>query len=261
MNVADWLRTLGLEQYEAAFRENDVSAVVLPSLTAEDLKDLGVTSVGHRRQILEAIAALHTDALALADPIQASRSLAGSPAIGDRSVGSTPERRQLTVMFCDLVSSTALSEKHDPEDLSEILRVYQARVQETIARFGGFIARYVGDGVLVYFGWPAAQETDAERAVRAALAVASTSDCRFTDVRGPPLTNRCGNPPEESPAAPPPGFEPGPSEPKSEVLPLHHGGLASHGPMCVGLALLRHGPLVCPVTTSDENDGDFARRA
>ena len=83
MNVADWLRTLGLEQYEAAFRENDVSAVVLPSLTAEDLKDLGVTSVGHRRQILEAIAALHTDALALADP-------AGSPANSDRSVGSTP---------------------------------------------------------------------------------------------------------------------------------------------------------------------------
>src|SRR5690242_11681039 len=138
MNVADWLRTLGLEQYEAAFRENDVSAVVLPSLTAEDLKDLGVTSVGHRRQILEAIAALHTDALALTDTIQSSRSLAGSPANSDRSVGSTPERRQLTVMFCDLVSSTALSEKHDPEDLSEILRVYQARVQETIARFGGF---------------------------------------------------------------------------------------------------------------------------
>ena len=85
------------------------------------------------------------------------------------SSGSTAERRQLTVMFCDLVSSTALSEKHDPEDLREVLRAYQARVQDTIARFGGFIARYVGDGVLVYFGWPAAQETDAERAVRAAL--------------------------------------------------------------------------------------------
>jgi len=190
MNVADWLRTLGLEQYEAAFRENDVSAMVLPSLTAEDLKDLGVTSVGHRRQILEAIAALHTDALALTDTIQSSRSLAGSPANSDRSVGSTPERRQLTVMFCDLVSSTALSEKHDPEDLSEILRVYQARVQETIARFGGFIARYVGDGVLVYFGWPAAQETDAERAVRAALAVGSTVG--NTLVKGEKLKVRIG---------------------------------------------------------------------
>ena len=77
-------------------------------------------------------------------------------------------------MFCDLVSSTALSEKLDPEDLREVLRAYQARVQDTMARFGGFIARYVGDGVLVYFGWPAAQETDAERAVRAALAVTST---------------------------------------------------------------------------------------
>ena len=93
-------------------------------------------------------------------------------------------------MFCDLVSSTALSEKHDPEDLSEILRVYQARVQETIARFGGFIARYVGDGVLVYFGWPAAQETDAERAVRAALAVASTVG--NTLVKGEKLKVRIG---------------------------------------------------------------------
>ncbi len=174
MDVADWLRKLGLERYEATFRENDVSAVVLPSLTVEDLKDLGVTSVGHRRQLLEAIAALRTDGLPANDPMQVSRLPVSSSLDEERASGSTAERRQLTVMFCDLVSSTALSEKHDPEDLSELLRAYQACVQKTIARFGGFIARYVGDGVLVYFGWPTAQETDAERAVRAALALGST---------------------------------------------------------------------------------------
>ena len=164
MDVADWLRKLGLERYEATIRENDVSAVVLPSLTVEDLKDLGVTSVGHRRQLLEAIAALRTDGLPANDPMHVSRLPVSSSLDEARASGSTAERRQLTVMFCDLVSSTALSEKHDPEDLSELLRAYQACVQKTIARFGGFIARYVGDGVLVYFGWPTAQETDAERA-------------------------------------------------------------------------------------------------
>ena len=174
MDVAHWLRALGLECYEAAFCANDVGAELLPNLTAEDLKDLGVTSVGHRRELLKAIAALRSDGLLAVDPMQVSRSPVTRHSDVGRPSGSIGERRQLTVMFCDLVSSTALSEKLDPEDLREVLRAYQARVQDTMARFGGFIARYVGDGVLVYFGWPAAQETDAERAVRAALAVAST---------------------------------------------------------------------------------------
>ncbi|MEA2790420.1 MAG: hypothetical protein QOG73_2826 [Acetobacteraceae bacterium] len=170
MDVAEWLRQLGLEQYEPVFRGNDVSIVVLPSLTAEDLKDLGISSVGHRRQLLEAIAALRADPVTAANPSQVPRSPAGALA-DDALSGTTGERRQLCVMFCDVVGFTALSARLDPEDLSAVIRGYQSRVATTITRFGGFIARYVGDGVLVYFGWPEAHEANAEQAVRAALAV------------------------------------------------------------------------------------------
>jgi class 3 adenylate cyclase len=171
MNVADWLRHLGLERYEAAFQENDVSAGVLPSLTAEDLKDLGVASVGHRRQLLEAIAALRNEALppfGQTDGIQVPKIGA---AVDYRAPTSIGERRPLSVMFCDVIDFTALSSRMDPEDLSAVIRGYQSRVATTIARFGGFIARYVGDGILIYFGWPEGHEANAERAVRAALAV------------------------------------------------------------------------------------------
>jgi class 3 adenylate cyclase/predicted ATPase len=169
MEVADWLRGLGLERYEAAFRENDVGADLLPSLTAEDLKDLGIVPVGHRRRLLQAIAALRTEAGSAGDAIR-TPPVAG-PTDRDRPLDSIAERRQLSVMFCDLVGSTELSARLDPEDLGAIIRTYQARVAETVARSGGFIAHYVGDGVLIYFGWPEAREADAERAVRAALAV------------------------------------------------------------------------------------------
>jgi class 3 adenylate cyclase len=170
MDVADWLRALGLERYEAAFLENDVGADLLPSLTAEDLKDLGIVPVGHRRRMLEAIAALRADAVPAGDPSQRPPPLAG-PADRDHSSEPTGERRQLSVMFCDLVGSTELSARLDPEDLGAVIRTYQARVTEIVARSGGFIAHYVGDGVLIYFGWPEAREADAERAVRAALAL------------------------------------------------------------------------------------------
>jgi class 3 adenylate cyclase len=159
MEVADWLRQHGLGQYETAFRENNVTPMVLASLTAEDLKELGVISVGHRRQLLDAIAALRAEAMPATNPPQASPSR------------STAERRLLSVMFCDVIGSTAMSYRLDPEDLSSVIRGYQSCVATTIARFGGFIARYVGDGVLIYFGWPEAQEVYAEQAVRAALAV------------------------------------------------------------------------------------------
>jgi len=170
MDVANWLRQLGLGRYEAAFRENDVSAAVLPSLTAEDLKELGVASVGHRRQLLDAISALRADADHAEDPLAASAEQRRS------SQQSTAERRQLSVMFCDLIDSTALSSRLDPEELSAVIRGYQARVAAIIPRFGGFIARYVGDGILIYFSWPEAHETDAESAVRAALAVIDAID-------------------------------------------------------------------------------------
>ncbi|MBV9529879.1 MAG: AAA family ATPase, partial [Bradyrhizobium sp.] len=140
-----------LEQYEQAFRDNAVDAVVLPELTAEDLKDLGVSLVGHRRKLLAAIAVLPSD-VGLANSAPVAMSIA--------------ERRQLTVMFCDLVGSTPLSARLDPEDLRGIIGSYHRRVAETVESFDGFVARYMGDGVLVYFGYPQAHEDDAERAIR-----------------------------------------------------------------------------------------------
>jgi class 3 adenylate cyclase len=184
MDVAVWLRTLGLERYEAVFRENDINPVVLPGLTAEDLKDLGVTSVGHRRQLLDAIAALHMHASLAGGSSQVPGSSATRSSKNDRSSGLTAERRQLSVMFCDITGFTQLSTRLDPEDLSQVIRRYQACVATTIARFDGFIARYVGDGVLIYFGYPRAQEDDAERAVRAGLAV-------VTAINETPTLNQC----------------------------------------------------------------------
>jgi class 3 adenylate cyclase/tetratricopeptide (TPR) repeat protein len=172
MDVADWLRALGLEQYEAAFRENGVSAEVLCHLTADDLKELGVAGVGHRRQLMVAIAKLNEQPTAdtvtpLVVPAAASKPLREEAMSGG-------ERRQLTVMFCDLVGSTALSEKLDPEELRSLLHGYRTLCGDVIARYDGFVARYVGDGILTYFGWPTAHEEDAERAVRAALEIVHT---------------------------------------------------------------------------------------
>src|SRR5215468_10462941 len=161
MDVAAWLRDLGLERYVSAFRDNDIDAEVLPKLTAEDLISIGVTSVGHRRKLLEAIAGLATAAPAAV----AAAPAPGAPAQIDA------ERRQLTVMFCDVVGSTALSTRYDPEDLRELIGGYHRAVAETVGRCDGFVAKYMGDGVLIYFGYPQAHEDDAERAVYAALAV------------------------------------------------------------------------------------------
>src|SRR5690348_1891912 len=159
MDIAEWLRGLGLERYEPAFRDNQIEADVLPSLTVEDLKDLGITSVGDRRRLLAAIAALHTKPAAEAATLEAQT----FPTKPDA------ERRQVTVMFCDLVGSTELASRLDPEDLREVIGRYHARVAETVRRFDGFVAKYMGDGVLVYFGYPHAHEDDPEQAVRAGL--------------------------------------------------------------------------------------------
>ena len=134
MDIAAWLHGLGLAQYETAFRENAIDSALLPNLTVEDLKDLGVILVGHRRRLLDAIAALRAESVA--------------PPPAD-SAGSAPERRQLTVMFCDLVGSTPLSARLDPEDLREIVGAYHRCVADTVARFAGFVAKYMGDGVLI----------------------------------------------------------------------------------------------------------------
>ena len=152
--IADWLEKLGLSEYAQRFVENDIDVSVLPHVTDQDLKELGV-SLGHRRKMLRAIAEL-----AGATPT--------SPQPEPRSQ-DTAERRQVTVMFSDLVGSTALSARMDPEDLREVISAYQKTVAETVQRFGGFVANYMGDGVLVYFGYPQAHEDDAERAVQAGL--------------------------------------------------------------------------------------------
>jgi class 3 adenylate cyclase/predicted ATPase len=163
MDIAAWLRGLGLERYEPAFRENEIDWASLPRLTWEDLRDLGVVLGSHRRRLLDAIAQLRSGS-----PLPTPPPLAGEGRVG---VGGGAERRQLTVMFSDLVASTALSARLDPEDLREVIGAYHRCVAETVARFAGFVAKYMGDGVLVYFGYPQADEDDAERAVRAGLAV------------------------------------------------------------------------------------------
>jgi class 3 adenylate cyclase len=137
MDVGAWLRSLGLEQYKAAFRENDVDAEMLPTLTDEELKNIGVSSLRHRRRLLDATAKLQNDGAQTAGP---SSDHATSTSADD-AVPHGGERRQLTVMFCDLVGSTVLSEKLDPEELRDLLHAYRTLCGDVIARYDGFVAR------------------------------------------------------------------------------------------------------------------------
>jgi class 3 adenylate cyclase/predicted ATPase len=187
VDVGAWLRGLGLGRYGQAFRDNDIDARVLPGLTAEDLKEIGVASVGHRRLLLQAAAALSAPTTTPAlTPIAAETA----------APETTPEppqaeRRQLTVMFVDLVGSTALSTRLDPEDLREVIRAYQDAVAGEVARLEGHVAKFMGDGVLAYFGFPRAHEDDAERAVRAGLDILGTVG-RLSSSEGEPLAARIG---------------------------------------------------------------------
>ena len=186
MDIAGWLRDLGLERYEADFRENEIDWAVLPELTADDLKDIGVTAVGHLRKLLQAIAQLSATP-APPKPIPPGGSplpTPGTPALaggrpgapltgldpgitgeGRVAAAAEAERRQLTIMFCDLVGSTPLSSRLDPEDLRDVIGAYRRAVTEVIGAhhravaevigtFEGFVAKYMGDGVLAYFGYP-----------------------------------------------------------------------------------------------------------
>jgi class 3 adenylate cyclase len=165
MDIAAWLQSQGLERYITAFRDNEIDWEVLPRLTSDDLREIGVSAIGHRRKLLDAIAALRA---APPEPVAPAREERGD------ATSVEAERRQLTVMFCDLVGSTTLSTRFDPEDLREIVGAYHRCVADTVGRFGGFVAKYMGDGVLIYFGYPEAHEDDAERAARAGLAVIDT---------------------------------------------------------------------------------------
>jgi class 3 adenylate cyclase len=177
-DLAQWLEKLGMSEYAQRFAENDIDASVLPHLTDQSLKELGV-SLGHRLKILAAIKELNGPTPAPPQP--------ATPAHAKPQ--DTAERRQVTVMFSDLVGSTALSARMDPEDLREVISAYQKCVAETVQRFDGFVAKYMGDGVLVYFGYPDAHEDDAERAVRAGLElVAAVSSLNAAS----PLQTRVG---------------------------------------------------------------------
>jgi class 3 adenylate cyclase len=156
LDIDGWLGGIGLSQYAEMFRANDIDVELLGRLTNDDLKDIGVLSFGHRKKLLEAIAEL-------AGAVPASP----QPALIEPKAHDAAERRQVTVMFSDLVGSTALSGRMDPEDLREIISAYQKCVTKTVRRFRGFVAKYMGDGVLVYFGYPEAHEHDAEQAVQA----------------------------------------------------------------------------------------------
>src|SRR5215510_8191691 len=155
--IADWLEKLGMSEYTQSFTEHRIDVSVLRYLTDQDLKDIGIP-LGHRRKILAALGELTSIAPATT-----------TFAAGTEPDTDTAERRHITVMFSDLVGSTALSARMDPEDLREVISAYQKCVAATVERFGGFVANYMGDGVLVHFGYPKAHEDDAERAVQAGL--------------------------------------------------------------------------------------------
>jgi class 3 adenylate cyclase len=188
LDLGQWLRGLGLGQYEATFRDNAVDGSVVLELTADDLKEMGVAAVGHRRKLLAAIDALRGTrnepaAGSTASPAQPAPSSAAQEPVG-------AERRQLTVLFCDLVGSTALSTRLDPEDLREIIAAYHRAVTEVVQRHGGYVAQLLGDGVLAYFGWPSAHEDNAEQAVRTGLVVVRAVE--LLRPSGGPLAARVG---------------------------------------------------------------------
>ena len=191
-----WLRSLGLGKYEAAFRENEIDETVLPSLTHETLKELGVTAVGHRLKLLDAIAALRSDA-----SVQ-SRSVAATPAPPSAATRTTVpvteaagERRYVTVMFCDLVGSTSISAGLDAEDWRDLVGAYLDAASAAVTEMGGHVAKKLGDGLMALFGYPVAQENDAERAARAALSIQralAAVNRKSADAGKPALTARIG---------------------------------------------------------------------
>src|SRR5450631_4535783 len=183
--IAGWLEKLGLGQYASRFAENDITFAILSDLTDQDLKELGVSSLGHRRQLLRAIAELNSVGKG-APKLAPATAAPVTPQPHDAA-----ERRQLTVMFCDLVGSTALSARLDPEDMRAIVGAYHRSCAEQIAKAGGFVAKYMGDGVLAYFGYPQAHEHDAERAVLAGLALVGAVP-KLSTMAGSPLQVRVG---------------------------------------------------------------------
>src|SRR6202045_4650177 len=184
MDVGGWLRGLGLGQYEEKFRDNKIDADLLPRLTGDDLKDIGVSVVGDRRRLFDAIAVI-----AGAGPASPTKS---APSKG---LQASAERRPITVMFCDLVGSTTLAAKLDAEDWRTLVNAYLDGASKAVTDYGGHVLKKLGDGLMALFGFPQAQENDTERAVRAALAVQraiSEINARNAQTGAPGLTARIG---------------------------------------------------------------------
>jgi class 3 adenylate cyclase/predicted ATPase len=197
-NLTEWLGKLGLDQYAQTFAENNIDCSVLPDLTDNDLEKLGV-SLGHRKKLLRAIEALAIARQPSGTTAPVSSVSAVSPSLVQHREA---EFRQITVMFCDLVGSTQLSEKLDPEDLRKLIDTYRRACSTAIGRYGGEVARYFGDGVMAFFGWPTAHEDDALRAVHAALEIVSgvakisgpvTLACRVGVCSGPVVVGEIGD--------------------------------------------------------------------
>jgi hypothetical protein len=203
IDIGAWLRELGLGQYEAAFRDNEIDDTVLRNLTAEDLKDVGVSIVGHRRKLLDAIAGLHTGQT-VSGPAPPSTVVATAAPTPE----AAGERRHVTVMFCDLADSTGIAARLDAEEWRDLLGAYLDSASAAVTDMGGKVAKKLGDGLMALFGYPLAQENDSERAVRAALSIqrALAELNRKNEGAGrPALAARIAMPPAaERPAAPRP---------------------------------------------------------
>src|SRR5437868_4028908 len=185
MSIGDWLRTLGLGHYAPVFAENALETDVLSELTEADFEKLGIP-LGDRKRLIKAIKAMHA-----ASPSASSTPGVGEPAPSGQPRAVPAERRHLTVMICDLVGSTALSTRLDPEDMGAVVDAYQAACARIVLSFDGFLAEFRGDGILAYFGYPRAHEDDAERTVRAALDIA-TAVARLKTHAVEPLAVRIG---------------------------------------------------------------------
>src|SRR3984885_13562041 len=192
MDVGVWLRSLGLGQYEATSRDNDIDGAVLPRLTVDGPKDLGVTVVGHRRKIMSAIEGLNAASVTRADAMKPPQTQA-PPSVGASSYGA--ERRPITVLFCDLVGSTSLAAKLDAEDWRNLVNAYLDEASAAVTGLGGHVLKKLGEGLMALFGSPHARENDAERAVRAALAIQralSDLNARNAASGAPELSARVG---------------------------------------------------------------------
>src|SRR5580700_9357719 len=190
MNVAQWLNAIDLGEYETLFLEHEIDADVLPDLAEADLEKIGVP-LGHRKRLMRAIAALS----ASGTPPSAAKPASAQPSPSPSTSGTEAERRPITVMFCDLVGSTSLAAKLDAEDWRNLVNAYLDEASAAVTGLGGHVLKKLGDGLMALFGYPHAQENDAERAVRAALAIQralSDLNARNADNGAPELSARIG---------------------------------------------------------------------